>query len=255
MRLRQICLVAQQLLPAIGELQRIFGLGPGFKDEGVSRWGLENRVVPLGNEFIEVVAPAVENTSAGRYLSKRQGNGGYLVILQCEDGLAHRKRLTEMGIRTIFTADREPDYWLTQYHPADCNGILLEIDSVNAALDYQDPQCDWPPAGPHWRDNVKTDVTGALVGIELQDANPQKFAELWSDILDIPVLEQQGILRMRLTNAEIRFVEAADGRGSGIRGLDIRVVDRQTLLEQAAAAGCAMSDTEIVLCGTHFFLV
>ncbi|HJN50617.1 MAG: VOC family protein [Pseudomonadales bacterium] len=255
MRLRQICLVAEQLLPAIGELQRILGLGQGFKDEGVAQWGLENRVVPLGNEFIEVVAPVEENTSAGRYLATRGGNGGYVVVLQCEDGLAHRKRLTEMGIRTVFTGDRDPNYWLTQYHPADCNGILLEIDSVNAALDYQDPQCDWPPAGPDWRDNVKTDVTAEMVGLELQGPDPKRFAELWSDILDIPVFQQDGVLQMRLSNAEIRFVEAVDGRDCGIRGLDIRVADRQFVLEQAAAAGCRISDTEIVVCGTRFFLV
>ncbi len=255
MRLRQICLVAEKLLPAVSELQHILGLGQGFKDEGVAQWGLENRVIPLGNEFIEVVTPVVEATSAGRYLRKRGGDGGYVVVLQCDDGLAHRKRLTEMGVRTVFSADRDPEYCLTQYHPADCNGILLEVDSVNVALDYQEPQCDWPPAGPDWRDHIKTDVTAAMVGVELQGADPKGFAELWSDILDIPAIEQEGVLKMRLSNAEIRFVEAADGRGTGIRGLDIRVVDRQFLLDEAAAAGSRVSDTEILLCGTRFFLV
>lgn len=255
MRLRQVCLVAEQLMPAIGELQRVLGLGQGYKDEGVAQWGLENRVVPLGNEFIEIVAPVEENTAAGRYLSKKGGNGGYVVVLQCEDSLACRKRLTEMGIRTAFTADRAPDFWISQYHPADCNGILLEIDSVNAALDYQEPQCDWPPAGANWRDHVKTDVTADMVGIELQGSDPRSFAELWSDILDIPVFEREGTLQMRLNNAEIRFVEQTDERDKGIRGLDIRVANRDLLLEQAEAAGCRIADAEIELCGTRFFLV
>ena len=94
-----------------------------------------------------------------------------------------------------------------------------------------------------------------MVGLELQGPDPKRFAELWSDILDIPVFQQDGVLQMRLSNAEIRFVEAVDGRDCGIRGLDIRVADRQFVLEQAAAAGCRISDTEIVVCGTRFFLV
>ncbi|MBD3648791.1 MAG: hypothetical protein HUJ31_15370, partial [Pseudomonadales bacterium] len=139
MRLRQVCLVVPELKPAVDALCDVLGLMEGHRDEGVAMWGLENRVMTLGHDFLEVVAPTREGTAAGRYLEKRRGAGGYMVILQAEEGLFHRKRITEKGVRTVFTADRDPDIWITQYHPADCGGVFLELDSVNPELDHLAP--------------------------------------------------------------------------------------------------------------------
>ena len=83
-RLRQICFVADTLAPVVEDLTAIFGLEVCFVDEGVGVFGLENSLFPVGANFFEVVAPTKDNTAAGRFLQRRKGNGGYMVICQCD---------------------------------------------------------------------------------------------------------------------------------------------------------------------------
>jgi hypothetical protein len=58
-----------------------------------------------------------------------------------------------------------------------------------------------------------------------------------------------------LENAEIRFVHARDGRGEGLAGLDVAVVDRARLAAAAAARGRPSLDDRIEIGGTFFRLV
>ena len=85
LQLRQICLVAPALEPAVEDLCAILGIEVCYRDPGVAQWGLENAVMPLGDQFLEVVAPTREGTAAGRYLQRRSGPGGYMVITLCKD--------------------------------------------------------------------------------------------------------------------------------------------------------------------------
>ena len=84
-RMRQICLVARSLAPVVDELRAGLGLEVCHRDPGVGKYGLENALFPVGDGFLEVVAPVREGTTAGRYLERRGGDGGYMVILQCDD--------------------------------------------------------------------------------------------------------------------------------------------------------------------------
>ena len=56
-RLRQIALVAADLESVVRDLHEAYGLEIAFRDPGVARFGLHNAVLPVGNQFIEVVAP------------------------------------------------------------------------------------------------------------------------------------------------------------------------------------------------------
>ena len=72
--LRQICFVANELQPVLDDLKAVLGIEVCFVDEGVGVFGLENSLLPVGTNFIEVVAPVKEGTAAGRYLERRDGN-------------------------------------------------------------------------------------------------------------------------------------------------------------------------------------
>ena len=87
LRLRQIALVAAKLQPVLDDLRSVFGLEVCHVDPGVGVFGLENSLLPVGNQFIEVVAPVEEKTAGGRYLERRGGDGGYMFITQ-KDGAA-----------------------------------------------------------------------------------------------------------------------------------------------------------------------
>src|SRR5579864_6494905 len=112
MRLRQIAFIAHALDPIAAQLGKVFDLKVGFRDPGVAYFGLNNIVMPVGGEFLEVVAPFRDDASGARYLTRRGGDAGYMVILQDEDALAHRARLEADGVR-IIARSRTDDYQYT----------------------------------------------------------------------------------------------------------------------------------------------
>ena len=97
MWVRQIALVAHELDPVVEQLCRVLGLRVAYNDPGVAVFGLVNAVMPVGGEFLEVVQPVKDDASALRYLHRRGGDAGYMVILESDDAHAHRDRI--MGAR------------------------------------------------------------------------------------------------------------------------------------------------------------
>jgi hypothetical protein len=99
LRLRQICLVAQTLEPYITDFADILGLAVCYRDGNVDKYGLVNALLPIGASFLEIVAPTTDGTAAGRYLERRGGDGGYMVILDCDDIERRRQRMATIGVR------------------------------------------------------------------------------------------------------------------------------------------------------------
>jgi len=255
MRLRQVCLVAKELEPVVADLTAVLGLEVAYRDPMVTYFGLKNAVMPIGGDFLEVVAPAQENTAAGRYLERRGGNSGYMLLVQCADALAERKRIEALGIRTVFTLDN-PEYRATHFHPSDMGGVLLSMDSVAPGADPSEPMCMWEPGGPDWQSAIRTDVVSALVGAELQSEDPAALATLWGRVLGLQVTQGgAGEPCIQLQNGILRFVPAVDGRGTGLGGFDVKVVDQLGLLAAAADRGCDHSDEQVIVCGTRINLV
>ena len=71
LRLRQICLVAADLDSVEDDLKAILGLEVAFRDPGLAQFGLGNVMLPIGDNFLEVVSPFREHTTAGRFLERR----------------------------------------------------------------------------------------------------------------------------------------------------------------------------------------
>ena len=84
LNLRQVAFVAQKLEPVLDDLREIFDLNVCYVDPEVAEFGLENSLLPVGTNFIEVVAPIRPGTAGGRYLERRNGDGGYMVITQAD---------------------------------------------------------------------------------------------------------------------------------------------------------------------------
>jgi hypothetical protein len=217
LRLRQIAFVANDLDAVVGQLQASLGLEVAFRDPAVATFGLHNAVMPVGDQFIEVVAPIREGTAGGRYLERRNGDGGYMVILQSDHHARRKKRVQELGIRTVLQHDGS-EYLIMQLHPADTGGSFLEIDEQ---IDGDDIGGPWEPAGPDWQRARRTHVVTGIAAAELQSPNPAALAERWSTILERPVHNADGVPTISLDNADLRFVEATDGRGEGLGGIDL----------------------------------
>ena len=226
LRLRQIALVALELAPAEAEIRARLGLEVAYRDPAVAQWGLENAVFPLGKQFLEVVAPVKDGTAAGRHLERRGGDGGYMVILQCDGPEPYRARAAELGIRTAFEHD-EPGYRIWQLHPRDTGGAFLEIDFQRGGEDLDGP---WHPAGPDWQAAVRTDVVSGIVAAEIQAEEPVALAARWSRLLGRAAERgDAGCATIALDGAVLRFVPDRDGRGEGLGGFDVLAADGSPL--------------------------
>ena len=252
-QLRQIALVARELDPVIDDLCSVFGIQPCFIDPGVGVFGLENTLLPVGRNFLEVVAPVEEDTAGGRYLDRRGGDGGYMVICQGSDRetqQAVRQRALDAGVRIAMESERE-HHIICQLHPRDMIASFLEIDwDIN-----NDFNGNWHPAGGlGWQGNVNQTVTQDFLGVELQGVDPVEIAELWGKVTALPVARDGAVLSLELNNATIRFVEATDGRGPGLGGLDLAVNDRERILKAARERGGYVSDERVDVCGVRWYL-
>ena len=111
------------------DIRSVLLLDYAYADPGVGKFGLKNAVFPIGETFLEVVSPKQDGTTAGRLLEKRGGDGGYMVILQCEDPKGRDARVERLGIRIVHKS-LHADYDGRQLHPRDTGGSFLEgVDS------------------------------------------------------------------------------------------------------------------------------
>lgn len=222
-RMRQICLVARSLAPVVDELRAGLGLEVCHRDPGVGKYGLENALFPVGDGFLEVVAPVREGTTAGRYLERRGGDGGYMVITQCDDLAPRRKRCEALSVR-IANEIGYPEYHELQLHPRDVGAAMLSFAWQAGA---RAPGGPWHPAAWHGEGEPGggASLIRAMTAAELQSEDPDRLARRWSDLIERPVRVQDGQRLIALDDATLRFTEATDGRGEGLAGLDLMCAD------------------------------
>ena len=245
LRLRQICLVAPNLAPAISDISEIMGLNVCYRDGNVAKYGLENALLPVDTILLEVVAPFQPGTAAGRFLDKTGGRGGYMAIFCCDDPDSRGKHANAMGVRTANVITHAP-YHGVQLHPRDCRAAFIEFNHTTGSDDVLGP---YPPAGPDWQKAIRKDVTLALTEVEMQSPDPQGLAEHWGKILGIAV---RGDGELKLPNASFRFVNGASDLMSG---LTFKVADVAKVRDAAEAKGCKVSGDRFDLCGVTFKLV
>ncbi len=246
--LRQIALVAARLAPIEAALIDIFDLRACHRDPAVAAYGLENVLLPVGRQFLEVVAPTRAGTAAERYLQRRGGDGGYMVITQCDDHDARRRHVDALGVRIAHEFKAE-GFRNMQLHPRDTGGSFLEIDQQLGRTE------DWVPAGTHWREHVNTTRVSAIAAAEIQADDPSALAQRWAEIVQRPVMHVAGIPSITLANAELRFVPCADGRPEGLAGLDIVTSDQPAVLGAAVRHGATPDGVCFVLGGMRWRLV
>jgi len=247
MRIRQIALVGEDLAAAKADIVDVLGLGGDYADPGVKKYGLHNAVWPIGDTFLEVVSPTQEGTTAGRLLSKRGGDGGYMVILQVDDMKAARDLATAKGVRFADKFDGD-GYGFTHLHPKDVGGAILSLDEMI-------PYDRWEWGGPKWKENVKTDVSTKIVGAEVQADDPDAMSKRWAEVLGRERTGGGEAWTIPLKDGEIRFSKARDGRGEGVAAFDVAVRDPDAVRAKARARGRLDAEGNVRLCGTRIGLV
>lgn len=214
-RLRQVALVAGALEPAAAALREQLRLGDPYHDPGVGEFGLDNAVFEIGDTFLEVVAPVRDGTTAGRYLAKRGGDGGYMAIFEVPDTEAARDRARRLGLRAVWQIDLD-DISGTHLHPKDVPGAIVSFDTPR-------PAGTWRWAGPAWTGKIPPHGEGGIAGVTVECAEPERAAATWAALLDASAEGSSVPLdggRQRVTFCD------AGARGDGIAEVLIAGLDR-----------------------------
>jgi hypothetical protein len=254
-RLRQIAVVTEDLRTTALDIGTVLGVEACFTDPGVKQFGLKNMLWPIGTQFLEVVTPIEDGTAGGRYIERRGGDSGYMFITQVDDVARRRERAAELDIRIAFNLSHpEQGHDGIQLHPGDTGGTFFEMDQMT--MDGGDAVGGpWYPAGKNWEPYVRTDVVGGISAAEIQSPEPGRLAERWSAMAEIDLeTDAEGRPQIQLDNATVRFVEATDGRGEGLGGIDVIANDRAAIIEGARARGCYVTDDEVNVAGLRVYL-
>ncbi len=245
MHIRQIALVARELESVVADLCAVFDLEVGFRDPGVGQFGLVNALMPVGDTFLEVVSPEREGTTAGRFLERRAGDGGYMVILQTRDMASDRARLDRLGVRVVWHIELD-DIRTAHLHPRDVGGTLL-------SLDQPEPPGSWRWGGPDWQTRRRSQVIRSIAGATIEARAPSAMAERWSAVLGCPLGSGGSSPTLTLDPGAIHFVPAGE-RGEGLSAVRLEALDADRALVQARNRGLLTDESRIQVCGTWFEL-
>lgn len=246
LRLRQVCLVAPELAPAVEAFGAVLGLEVCHRDPAVAAFGLENALFCCGEAFVEIVAPTRPDTAAGRFLARSGGQGGYMAIFDCDDPLARRAHLQAQGVRVALPM-AQPGFLGTQFHPRDCRAAMLEFDHSDGgdALDG----AYWP-AGPHWQRYRRPDRVAGLPWIELRSPDAQGLAAHWSRLTQRALArDDEGHALLRFDLGAVRFVATAVGTPELLHTLALAVPSPEATLRAAEAQGLAVAQGAFALAG------
>ena len=244
MDLRQLVMVSSLRDPIVDSLCKLFDIKVSFNDPGVGHFGLENAVLPVGTDFLEVVSPVEKNTTAARYLDRRSGDGGYMVIIQVDDFSDVQNNVKENNVTVVWESEH-PEARAMHLHPKEMGGAILSLDWMN-------PKESWKWAGPNWKQFVNTSTINRFVGVEIQSDNPEAMKIKWQSVLRV----HENKIRdneIKLDNTWIRFVEDEDGRGPGVSAFCIEANDNESLLKKADEIGLLHKE-EIFIGGVKFLL-
>lgn len=216
-RLRQVALVAHDLDPVVDQLCDRLGLTVCFHDPGVAEFGLHNALMTIGDQFLEVVSPTTDGTTAGRLLERRGGDGGYMVIYEVDDLDRRVEHLTAHDVRVVWELDL-PDIRGRHLHPRDVGGALVSVDQP-------EPAGSWRWAGPDWVAHRDHSVVGAIAGVTVSGTNPDAMATRWNEL--------------ELATS-VRFAPAG-ARGDGVDALDLVATDRTRVGESFDCCGVTIT--------------
>lgn len=221
----------------------LLGLDDDFADAGVGEFGLHNSVMAIGNTFLEIVAPARDDTTAERLLDRRGGDGGYMVLVQVKDIDLFRRQVEDLGIRKIWEIDRE-DVRAFHVHPKDIGAAIVSFDEMI-------PPEEWVWGGPDWRSRRARHVS-TITAVDIQGSDPVSLAGRWTQALGGECYAAGEGFVISLDEGQVNVMSARDGRGDGVCAVEFDARDKQAIQNAARDLGLEFSGNEVEICGTRF---
>jgi Glyoxalase-like domain len=267
-RLRQLCLLTADLDRMLGELQAVFGTVPchGTADliaYGISpsarsahsqaffdAHGLVNALLPFGAGWLEVVMPIRADAAAARFMARRGGDLGYMVIAEVADIVSFECRARAAGLRIAGGADY-PEYRDVQLDPRDVGGSLLAF-----AMQCRGQAFDgsWYPAGGR-PSTACGKGAWSLAGCVVACSDPRAVAERWGKVFGRAAYpEVAPAWRLDLDGGYVRFVGDPERRGDRLEEVCLEGGDKRLAEEEARRLHLLSAEGAVLIGGVAFRL-
>ena len=243
MRVRQVALAASDLEKTDATLRRLLGCDQSYADPEIIYFGLDNRLYTLGDCFLEVVSPVQPNTAAGRFLDRRGGDGGYMVIVQVENLAQEQVRLADTAIRTVFADDRG-NAKAIHLHPKDVPGAIPSLDEMI-------PPESWLWAGDGWEQRAGRYVRG-IRAVEIRSPDPKATGQCWAEAYGIELVQAGNGWRLEMDGTEVRFAYDAAVVEPALMAIDVDAVDLNAICAAADGLGLERDGHVVTVCGVAF---
>jgi hypothetical protein len=247
LRIRQIVLAARDLRSVVSQLTKVLDIEVCYNDPEVGHFGLENALMPIGHDgivqFLEVVSPVEENTTAGRHLD-RHGDSGYMLILQTDNFDSARARLDQHKVRIVWSSTHD-DIRAMHLHPKDIGGAIVSIDQPT-------PPESWRWAGPNWRSHLKHSGAQRVISTTIESVDPSTMAARWSKVLGTNAPQvKSSVPSIDIQEGTLHFVP---GARDVIAAFGIQVSDLPRSLDRARSLKLPINGNAVTICGTRFEL-
>ena len=246
---RQVALVAKNLDAAEKFFSFCLGLKVCYRDPELAALGLKNILFPMGSQFLEFVSPMRPNTGAGRFLDKA-GDGGYMVIFQCNDHHIYKQRVENSRIRIAHEFSIR-NFINMQLHPKDTGGSFIEIDQ-QLGFRGDEPNGPWAPSGGVELRTSKSELSVKF--IKILSRHPRITAEKWSHVLGRELVEQRKSFEILTDNSLIIFPKINDQNQDKLVAIGLSVGDSHDVINFARELGASCSSNSFFAFGIDWIL-
>ena len=243
MRIRQVAVAASDLEKTDNTFQRLLGCDESYADPEIIYFGLDNRLYTLGDCFLEVVSPVKPNTAAGRFIDRRGGDGGYMIIVQVENLAQEQSRLADTSIRTVFADDRG-NAKAIHLHPKDVPGAIPSIDEMT-------PPESWLWAGNGWERRAGKHV-GRILAAEIRSPDPYATGLCWAEAYGTVLLSSDEHWRIEMGSTEMRFIYDSEVLEPALMAIDFEAIDLSAVCSAADDMGLERAENVVTVCGVEF---
>jgi hypothetical protein len=232
-RIRQVALCTDDIWRDEQRIVAELGVA-GVHRDPPNVFEMRNTVFAVGDTFLEILQPESERAPSAKFLAKRGGPGGYMLIMQVDDIDAARRRVDALGIRVVHDAPptrlNGVEASAVHLHPGDTGGAIMSFDHMS-------PADGWAYAGRAWKDHVHTEVVERIVGVELTSAEPDALADRFARLVGRDLGTGRAI---HLDDSVVRIVEGAPGTRDQLSAVELATTDRDLAGTTRTIAGTSI---------------
>ncbi len=126
-KIEHVALAVADLDAAIAHYREVWGIEVTHREK-IEDQGVEEAMLPLGDTFLQLIAPANDATTVGRFLASR-GEGLHHLAYEVDDLPRTLEDLKAKGVRLIDEVPRRGGrgHLVAFVHPKSNHGLLVEL--------------------------------------------------------------------------------------------------------------------------------